>query len=108
MSSEAVVTAPISIGINPGGEAAQKHWIPPYLVRGRLSEALRPQGGASRARSGEQDASKGNFIHIADLNPAYKAGLAGHAPVKAGMTTKAKRPLTQDTLLSVRRRLLTV
>jgi len=38
------------------------------------SEAPRPQGGASR---------KGSFIHIVPLDPAYKAGLAGHVPAKA-------------------------
>jgi len=37
------------------------------------SEAPRPQGGASR---------KGNFILIVPLDPAYKAGLAGHLPVE--------------------------
>jgi len=37
-------------------------------------EAPRPQGGASR---------KGNLIYIVPLDPAYKAGLAGHLPVKA-------------------------
>jgi hypothetical protein len=36
------------------------------------SESPRPQGGASR---------KGNFVHIVPLDPAYKAGLAGHVPV---------------------------
>ena len=43
---------------------------------------------ASRARNGEQDASKGNFVLIVSLvvgsnrlDPAYKAGLAGHVPV---------------------------
>jgi len=46
-------------------------------------EAPRPQGGASRARSGEQDANKGSFVHIVPLDPAYKAGLAGHVPVKS-------------------------
>ena len=45
-----------------------------------LNEASRPQGGASRARSGEQDASQGSFVHIVPLDPAYKAGLAGHVP----------------------------
>jgi len=45
-------------------------------------EAPRPQGGASRARSGERLASKGNFVHIVPLDPAYKAGLVGHVPVK--------------------------
>jgi hypothetical protein len=39
-----------------------------------LSEAPGPQGGASR---------KGNFILIVLLDPAYKAGLAGHLPVKS-------------------------
>ncbi len=45
---------------------------------------------ASWARSGEQDASKGNIILIVLLpaclvgrDPAYKAGFAGHMPVKA-------------------------
>jgi hypothetical protein len=37
----------------------------------RIIEAPRPQGGASR---------KGNFVHIVPLDPAYKAGLAGHVP----------------------------
>ncbi len=37
-------------------------------------EAPRPQGGASR---------KGNLIYIVPLDPAYKAGLAGHLPVKS-------------------------
>jgi hypothetical protein len=37
------------------------------------NEAPRPQGGASR---------KGSFVHIVPLDPAYKAGLAGHVPVK--------------------------
>jgi hypothetical protein len=37
-----------------------------------LVKLPRPKGGASR---------KGNLIHIVPLNPAYKAGLAGHAPV---------------------------
>jgi len=36
---------------------------------------------ASRARSGEPDASKGNFVCTVPLDPAYKAGLAGHVPV---------------------------
>jgi hypothetical protein len=45
-------------------------------------EAPRPQGETSRARSGEQKASKGNFILIVPLYPAYKAGLRGHLPVK--------------------------
>jgi hypothetical protein len=36
-------------------------------------EAPRPQGGASR---------KGNLIYIVPLDPAYRAGLAGHLPVK--------------------------
>jgi hypothetical protein len=36
-----------------------------------ISEAARPQGGASR---------KGNYANIAPLITAYKAGLAGYAP----------------------------
>jgi hypothetical protein len=42
------------------------------LLTARNSEAPRPQGEASR---------KGNFVHIVPLDPAYKAGLAGHVPV---------------------------
>ena len=45
-----------------------------------LSEAPHPQRGASRARSGEQNASQENIIYIVPLDPAYKAGLAGHLP----------------------------
>jgi len=56
-----------------------------WINETRESEARRSQGGASRARSGEQNASKGNFIHIVPLNPGYEAGLAGHAPVKKDM-----------------------
>ena len=36
------------------------------------SEAPRPQAGASRER---------NIVQIVPLDPAYKAGLAGHLPV---------------------------
>ena len=36
-------------------------------------EAPHPKDGASR---------KGSFVHIVPLNPAYKAGVAGHVPVK--------------------------
>ena len=32
--------------------------------------------------SGEQNVSQGSFIPIVPLNPAYKAGVAGHVPVK--------------------------
>jgi len=35
-------------------------------------EASRPKGGASR---------QGIFFYIVPLDPAYKAGLAGHIPV---------------------------
>jgi len=42
----------------------------------QMSEAPRPQGGASR---------KGNLIYIVPLDPAYKAGLAGHLPVNGPM-----------------------
>jgi hypothetical protein len=44
------------------------------------SPAPRPQGGASRARSGEQDVSEGSFVHIVPLNPARRAGIVGQAP----------------------------
>ena len=37
------------------------------------SEARRPRGAASRG---------GSFLHIAPLDPDYKAGLAGHDPAK--------------------------
>jgi len=51
------------------------------------NEAPRPQGGASR---------KGNLIYIVPLDPAYKAGLAGHLPVKRRaylkMTTSEFKP----------------
>jgi len=40
----------------------------------KISEAPRPLGGASR---------KGNLIYIVPLDPAYKAGLAGHLPVNS-------------------------
>jgi hypothetical protein len=53
----------------------------PKIINSKC-EAPRPQDGASRARSGEQDASKGNLIHIVPLNPVCEAGLSGHAPVK--------------------------
>jgi len=39
-----------------------------------ISEALRPQGDASR---------KGNFFYIVPLDPPYKAAFAGHAPATA-------------------------
>ena len=47
-------------------------------------EARRPEGAASRARSGEQNVSQGNFILIVPLDPAYKAGLTGHLPATEG------------------------
>jgi len=46
------------------------------------SEAPRPQAGASRARSGEWKASKGNIVLIVPYNPDYKAGLAGDLPIR--------------------------
>ncbi len=46
-------------------------------------EAPRLQGGASRTRGGEQNASKGSFIDSVPLDPAYKAGVVGHVPAKA-------------------------
>jgi hypothetical protein len=44
-------------------------------------EAPRPQGGASRKR---------NTVFIVPLDPAYKAGLAGHLPVKGMPNYKSK------------------
>jgi len=41
--------------------------------RSRKSEAPRPQAGASRKRI---------IFLIVPLDPAYKAGLAGHLPVR--------------------------
>jgi hypothetical protein len=42
------------------------------LMRGeRKNEASRPQAGASRARSGEQNVSQGNLIYIVPL-PAWR------------------------------------
>jgi hypothetical protein len=43
------------------------------IYQNHKCEAPRPQGGASR---------KGSFVHIVPLDLAYKAGLAGHVPVK--------------------------
>ncbi len=43
---------------------------------GEASEAPRPQAGASRER---------NIGQIVPLDPAYKAGLAGHLPVNKRM-----------------------
>ncbi len=39
IGSEAVIPAPISTGINSSENPAQKDWIPPYQVRGKLSQA---------------------------------------------------------------------
>ena len=44
-----------------------------HSVKWKECEAPRPQGGASR---------RGSFVRIVPLDPAYKAGLAGHLPVK--------------------------
>ena len=43
-------------------------------IRETTREAPRPQGGASR---------RGSFVHSVPLDPACKAGLAGHFPVTA-------------------------
>jgi hypothetical protein len=43
-------------------------------------EASRPQAGASRARSGERKARKGNIFLVVPLALAYKAGLVGYLP----------------------------
>ncbi len=61
------------------GNLSGKIWIV-------LCEAPRPQAGASR---------KGNIVLIVPLDPAYKAGLAGHLPAKnkntVGRTISARR-----------------
>jgi hypothetical protein len=46
-------------------------------------EAPRPEAGASRER---------NNILIVPLNPSYKAGLAGHLPVKIQMSNECQSP----------------
>jgi hypothetical protein len=52
------------------------------------SEVPRPQGGTSR---------RGSFIHIVPLDPAYKAGLAGHVPVKKATRYKRRiKPVLED------------
>jgi hypothetical protein len=55
-----------SLNITENSEKVQKSLT-------KRSEAPRPQAGASR---------KGNIVLIVPLDPAYKAGLAGHLPVK--------------------------
>ena len=39
INSEAVIPAPFFNGVNSNGDPAHKYWIPPYQVRGRLSQA---------------------------------------------------------------------
>ena len=39
ITSQTVIPAPISIGVNSSGNSTQKHWILPYQVRGKLSQA---------------------------------------------------------------------
>jgi hypothetical protein len=59
-----------------------------------LGEAPRPQGGASRARSGEQNASKGSFVHIVPpVAGSYRLDPAGHVPVKTITPKKSFPPL---------------
>jgi len=53
----------------------------------RLCEAPRPQGWASR---------KGSFVHIVPLDPACKAGLAGHVPAKSCDQALSPAPTTFD------------
>jgi hypothetical protein len=79
-----VKRTPTGHAIRKGHPVDGRPFLDPHLLslRSQNGEAPRPQGGASRARSGEQDASKRNSIHVVPLNPAYKAGFAGHAPAK--------------------------
>ena len=53
-------------------------------VRKRFFKVKLPahRAGLPEPASGEQNVSKGIFVHIVPLDPAYKAGLAGHVPVK--------------------------
>jgi len=46
----------------------EKHWIPPYQVRGRLSKAPRPKGQGFPERW---------FHHIVPLDPVLKDGACG-------------------------------
>ncbi len=63
-----------------------------FILTGRVrSEAPRPQAGASRARSGERDASKGNIVLIVPLDPTYKAGSRGTCRSKAFLFKKELR-----------------
>jgi hypothetical protein len=39
ISPEAVIPALFFNGVNSSGKPAQKYWIPPYQVRGRLNQA---------------------------------------------------------------------
>jgi hypothetical protein len=58
-----------------------------FLIKSKC-EAPRPyKGGASR---------KGNFVHIVPLDPAYKAGLAGHVPVKLQMSKECQNGFTPN------------
>jgi hypothetical protein len=47
------------------------------LLLDQVDEAPRPRAGLP-----EQNVSKGYFVRIVPLHPAYKAGPAGHGPVK--------------------------
>jgi hypothetical protein len=58
-----------------------------------VCEAPRPQAGASRARSGERKASKGNILLIVPLDPAWKAGLAGDYPANGKLFTKLEEKM---------------
>ena len=57
--------------------------FPLFSAKITLCEAPRPKAGASRARSGESKASKGNIVLIVPLDPTHKAGLAGHLPANS-------------------------
>jgi len=60
----------------------------PSSFQSAVCEAPRPQGGASRARSGEQNVSKRNFILMVPLDPAYPA-LAGRGTCRSPVTRKS-------------------
>ena len=58
---EAVIPAPISIGVNSSGNPARKYWIPPYQVRGRL---IKPGMTIKVKGLLTQDTREGREIHV--------------------------------------------
>ena len=48
----------------------------------KVMKLLARRAGLPGHASGEQNVSKGSFIRIVPLDPAYKADVAGHVPVR--------------------------